>query len=62
MGFLNVGVDMFYDHELKNAFNDFVYLYNNGYDKLLDDAMDQVGIELEGGVADEEETVFASKE
>ncbi|NMC59229.1 MAG: hypothetical protein GYA51_07595 [Candidatus Methanofastidiosa archaeon] len=53
---------MFYDHELKNAFNDFVYLYNNGYDKLLDDAMDQVGIELEGGVADEEETVFASKE
>jgi hypothetical protein len=59
MGFLNVGVDMFYDKKLQTALKDFVYLYNNGYSKFLNKILSKVRLELQGGV-DEDEVVFGN--
>jgi len=59
MGFLNVGVDMFYDQNLKTSLADFVYLYKNGYSRFLDNILREIGLELDGGV-DEDEVVFAN--
>jgi len=66
MGFLNVGADMFYDKKLKTAYRDFVQMYNdpNSYRmtrSLFNELLSRLGLEIEDGIVDEEETVFANK-
>jgi len=67
MGFLNVGVDMFYDNKLKTALQDFVDLYNENFpyrtssQDILDDILKRIGIQIDGG-ADGDEIVFSSIE
>jgi len=57
---------MFYDKKLKTAYRDFVQMYNdpNSYRmtrSLFNELLSRLGLEIEDGIVDEEETVFANK-